>query len=455
MSGDLRRPLRLLAFALALTAALVFVQTFVLRAAPYDAPYFGTLTNAFRAGFLVADVITIAALNRLGDRVPAIYAFTTTATVLCVMTVISGAFGFFTSAFGAIEPVLGFGATFLIVFALAAVLGSNPAPDRRRGVLMIIALVVTSIVLAMRLASAVSSDALNMALAWLRWAFAVAQPALVSAAAFVVARAKEVSDRSEGERAAAAAAAAGGGYRAAGEGVASAVITSGPRPDFPVSPEMAEPLRRVSKGISMHRAAYITRACAVGLVIMIAVGGAEIFGVLFPAIGSTTAILIAIGISRQRALATFGAGAPMLAALVCFVLASVAECVGFVWMIGELLHLHPGEGGAVAFPAATLLAGLGVLFASRAYERAGDLLYRQRLASLARWTQSLIVLVASSVLAVMFSNARGQGSDLGGGLAVVFFLLTLAGALAVVIVHIKTLNEASTVLRDRLAKVGT
>ena len=38
MRGDLRRPLRILAFAFASIAALVFLQTIVLRAAPYDAP---------------------------------------------------------------------------------------------------------------------------------------------------------------------------------------------------------------------------------------------------------------------------------------------------------------------------------------------------------------------------------------------------------------------------------
>lgn len=457
MSGDLRRPLRILAFALASTAALVFLQTIVLRAAPYDAPYYGALTTTFRVGFVATDVATIVALRLLGSRVPSIYPFTTTATVLCSMTVISGTLGFFTSSFGAIEPVLGFGATFLIVFALAAVLGANPAPDPRRGVLMVIALVVTSTVLAMRLASAASSDAPNMIVAWMRWVFAVAQPALVAAAASVVSRAKEAAGPSADERAAAAAAAAAGGsYRAAGEAAAAANI-SGPRADLPVSPEMIAPLSRVANGIGMHRAAYIARACTVALVLIIALTGAEVFGALFPILGASTAIFITIGLSRQRALATFGGGPSMLAAFVCFVIASVAECVGGVWMISEfILRLHNGDLFFLSFPAAMFFAGLGVLFASRAYERAGDLLFRHRLASLARWTQSLIVLVASSALAIVFANAsRGHRSDVGGGLAVVFLLITLAGALAVVILHIKTLNAASAVLHDRLAKVGT
>jgi hypothetical protein len=111
--------------------------------------------------------------------------------------------------------------------------------------------------------------------------------------------------------------------------------------------------------------------------------------------------------------------------------------------------------GALTYPAATVFGGVGMLFASRAHERAGELLYRDRLAGLARWTQALLVLAVTSFLAMFGAGAhaaRGRSSGLGPTLAIGFGLLVLGSLIAVIVSHIMTLNEAKRVLGERFEK---
>lgn len=443
--------MRLLGAALAVTAALVFLQTVVLRAIPYDASWFGAASSSFRASFMIADVVTVVALIRIGRDARSVYPFTALASILVTVSVVASGIGWLVSAssLGGIEPMLTFGASLLIAFTLAAVLGPIAAPDRRRNVVFAAALVVAVIVLGMRLVSAASHAAPSMILAWLRWAFAVAQPASLAALAFLVARSNDATRAPSDEHAAAAL--AGGSYRAAGEAAFAAV-----RPELAApGPAIIDPMRRVSSGIEMHRAAFIMRVCLFGALFFVAiVAAAELAAIIMPLFGAATATVIALGVTRQRALASFDTGSAMRSAQIAFFATVAAELAALLWVLGELaFRLHMGA-GALSFVVAGIASALGILFVSRAHERAGDLLSRSRLASHARWTQGVLVLAVTSLLATVAATAhvgRRPGADvLGVVLAIGFGLLMCVSMLAVVVIHVMTLNEAHRALKDRL-----
>jgi hypothetical protein len=445
----MRAPLRLLAGAFAATAALVFLQTLVLRAVPYDASWFGALSAFFRVLFIATDVGAVVALVLLTRSEPAVYPFTTTASVVLGLSVACGLLGFAVSAFGGVEPVLSFGATLLVVLALAAVLGGNPVPDRRRTILMGVALSAAVIVLAMRIASATSRDAVSMTLAWIRWALAVAQPAALAAIAWIVSRAKEAEHPSAETLAAAGGGGGAAHYRDAGHESMSAAHAGVPPP----SPAIIDPLRVVASGIALQRTGFLVRACSAGGILVFAIVGVPLLALFLPLVGGATAIMMAVGVSRQRALATFG-GTWMRTAYACFVAAAVGDFGGLL-VLTIVLSSHSMMGFAVVgFIGATIAAGLGILSVSRAHERAGDLLYKYRLAALARWTQSFLVALVSTSLAMLASAAhRGsRGSDLGPMLGIGFGFLTFGIFIAVIITHVMTLNEAARVVAERLDK---
>lgn len=461
MTGGTRGPLRFLGRALAATALLVVLQTFVLRAIPYDGSAFPVAIAFFRAAFMATDIAAIVALVVLNRRAPYVYAFTMLANVLLALTFASSAVAWFLSAvadksestaLGGIEPMLTFGASILIAFAIASVLGPTAAPDARRNRAFYAALAFATIVLLMRIASSISRDAPSIALAWVRWAFAVAQPASLAVLAFVTARAKEAGEPAP-DPLAAAAATAGGGYRAAGEGAVAVA-----RPELAVpGPASVDPLRHAIAGIAMQRSGFIARIGMLVFIMFLAMGaGSEAGALLLPLFGLATAVTIAIGISRQRSLATLSVGSAMRAAFVSYIAATCFEGVAFVWVVGQIFARLHMEILALAFPAATFYGGLGILFASRAHARAGDLLFKFRLAGLARWTQAVLVLFASSTLATFAAAAhadrRSSSGSLGPTLAIGFALLTFAALLAVIIMHIMTLNEASRALKERLEK---
>jgi hypothetical protein len=456
----IRASLRLLAGALAASAALLFLQTFILRAVPYDSPAFGVFVALFRASFMAADVVALVTLLLLGRRHPALYPFTSLAIVHLGITLVASGIGWIISAsdgshrgaaLGTIEPMLSFGATILVALALAAVLPASAPPDRRRTIAFATAIAAALGVLFLRIALSFDRDPTNMAFAWLRFALAIVPPASLAALALLVAPSRELPDPALDP----ALAGGGGGYRAAGEGAANIA-----RPELAVpGAATIAPLRMAASGLKLHRTAFITRVvvAAVAVVALLLPLGA-LGAVAFPFVGAATAIAIVIGLARQRRLATFHGGAALVGAMVTFGLSGLLDLGAILWTAIAFAVGSYTSSGFVALPLATFFGGIGILLVSRAHERAGDLLYKFRLAGLSRWTQGLVVLTASSGLAffAVVSRAdrhsgRGDG-DVVVVLALGFALLTLGATIAVVALHLMALAEANKVLEERLEK---
>lgn len=492
---------RLVAIAYLATAALVVLQTFVLRAVAYDAPGFDRLAGAFRVAFVLADVTLLAAMIALGWSARALRAFAIPGAVLVAFAVLSGAAGLLlgsklTAATSGAEPLLSLGAALLVVLALSAsardlarapslaVLPSPAVSPRLAAWSPPVILAAAAIAIAFRFARAASPGARGVTLAWISWGFEVARPLALGLFALVLARA--IGARAKAEAHASGAGAAGGASGAgAGPPAAGAYRAGAPDPAVaagdaastaaavtPPEPATVPALRAAVSGLSLYRLGFLIR---LGLAILTTLIAGVVLSanardgwpalVLGPLAGAATAVIMALGVARQLGLPTLRANGRLVAALVALGLTALADALT---VLAELAAGVFGTGRystfrdvsqayALGYPTSMLFFGVAAVLVAGALGRAGETLSDPVTTARARWAQGLAVTTGSLLLGLLFGLAAGasrHGRSVETAAIVVggvLFLGAAAAPVAFVVTHLLVVSGVLGTLRARLS----
>jgi len=473
-----RSAIRLLAIASASVAALVFLQTTVLRALSYDSPSFPTLVAFFRIAFFAADVVAFVGMAQLVRHHVPTRPFVTSALGLGTFSVVSGALGVvihmmgppsrserllqsFASTMSAAEPAITLGTSLLIAFVLGALLRarstSEPKPSRAATPLLVAFVVTTTLWLFVTLARSSSRDAQTITIAWLVWALEIGKSLLLASYALVVWRALAGASTANGSS-------KEGPYR--GESEESAAKPAAEAPPAPPDPATIAPLRRAASGLSLYSLGFAIRIGAAivltPLTLTIRSGDLWFVYLLLPAACAVTATMMAIGLGRQRVLPSFRAGGRLTAASVFMWIAASFDA--FV-VVGVMLSATAGSSWSahrraqkmfeMGFPSSAFFVGIAILLVASTLARVGETFERDSLTRRARWAQSLAILVFVLGLALVFSIAaiNGQDYDQRSGGALVcgaLSLAALAASIAFVVMHVLSQAEATRMLRFRL-----
>jgi len=453
------RPIRGLAIAYAATALLVFLQSLVLRAIPYDASWFDKAAFIVRVAFFASDVAIFVAVVALARREPSARGFATIAALMAGYAVLSGLLTMtlsqadaFVATTNAVEETMSFAASVLVALAFSAM--AKERDMRLSSVARVVFIAVAALVAILHLARAASHEARTIPLAWITWALHVAQPAALAAVAWPLLRTPSTAAKSD--------APAAGGYR----GGEPAIVTDAPKPraeDIPPDPSTVAAIDRALGGLTLYRGAFL--ACVMSYVaflpmVVIAASvlrGAEALVVLIflPFATAATSLFMAFAIVRLRALSTFRGGVVGFFAIGAFAIATVTS---IVFVLGSI-DLSRGRGDAMiamAISSSSFFLALGVVFFVRILGNAGEQLGQDALARSARWAQAVIVFAVTALASAVLGSAatgyrHGGGHDAAVFLIVVLCLAAFGASITVVVQHIKLVGEAMRILRTRLA----